>query len=163
MPIKEFGDRKEYVTAPELPHHLEHKPLFAMPYEKFDGIYKGHTDARYLSVGISQWDSSDVSLKIMRHTGDKWTRQAEELPLHRVIDSTIFLTKVLLDESDDVIEIERDLFLEQHSGIQITKENCSESDASSYENYLSNNMPMLKSRLKSLYLLLDGLEKKGKF
>ncbi|MEF1305223.1 hypothetical protein QTO17_25470 [Vibrio owensii] len=70
---------------------------------------------------------------------------------------------MLLDESDDVIEIERDLFLDQHSGIQIAKEKCSESDASSYENYLSDNMPMLKSRLKSLYLLLDGLEKKGKF
>nr|WP_279162621.1 DUF6530 family protein [Plesiomonas shigelloides] len=162
MPIKEFGDRKEYVTTPELPHHLEHTPLFAMPYEKFDGIYIGNTDARYLSVGLSQWDSRVVSLKIMRHTGDKWTRQAEELPLHRVIDSTIFLTKVLLDESEGVIEIERNLFLEQNSGIQVTKENCSKSDYSNYENYLNNNIPMLKSRLKSLYLLLDGLEKKGK-
>jgi hypothetical protein len=162
MPIKEFGDKKEYVTIPALPQHLEHKPLFAMPYEKFDGIYKGNTDARYISVGISQWDQKDISLKIMRHTGDKWTRQAEELPLHRVIDSTIFLTKVLLDENHDVIELERDLFLEQKSGMQVLKEKTSSEQQQNYDKYMTENAEMLKNRLKSLYLLLDGLEKKGK-
>jgi hypothetical protein len=40
MPIKEFGDKTEYVTIPGLPQDLEHKPLYAMPYEQFDGIYR---------------------------------------------------------------------------------------------------------------------------
>lgn len=160
MPIKEFGDSEKYKTSPPLPQHLEHKPLYAMPYEKFDGIYKGNTDARYLSVGLSQWSEKDISLKIMRHTGDKWTRQAEELPLHRVIDAAIFLSKVLLDEKNDLIEIERELFLGQDSGIQIQKENCEHQE--NYQHYIDQHLPMLKNRLKSLYLLLDTLTKKEK-
>jgi hypothetical protein len=125
-------------------------------------VYIGDTDARYLSVGISQWDQEDISLKIMRHTGERWTRQAEELPLHRVIDSTIFLTKVLLDENHNVIELERDLFFKQQSGMQVLKEKVSSKQQQNYDKYITDNTEMLKSRLKSLYLLLDGLEKKGK-
>jgi len=162
MPIKEFGNKNDYITKPALPHHLEHKPLYAMPYEKFDGIYKGNTDAKYLSVGISQWDQKDISLKIMRHTGEKWTRQAEELPLHRVIDSTIFLTKILLDENQNAIELERNLFIDQPSGIQVLKESISLEHQQNYDKYMTDNTEMLKGRLKSLYLLLDSLDKKGK-
>lgn len=160
MPFEEFGGRTNYSTNPDLPHHLEHKPVYAIPYEKFDGIYQGGTDARYLSVGISQWSEEDLSLKIMRHTGTQWTRQAEELPLHRVIDATIFLAKVLLDEENSTIEFERNLFLNQASGIRITKESISDEQQENYNVYLDEHIDLLKARFKSLYLLLDMLNKK---
>jgi hypothetical protein len=76
---------------------LDHKPVYALPYEHFDGIYDGDTDVRYISIGMAQYDQDHVSIKTMRHIGTKWTRQAEELPLHRVIDMTLFLAKTLFD------------------------------------------------------------------
>ena len=162
MPIEEFGSNDEFSTKPSLPHQLEHKPIYAIPYEKFDGIYAGDTDARYLSVGTSQWSDEDVSLKIMRHTGEKWTRQAEELPLHRVIDSAIFIAKVLFDEDSNTVEIEKNLFKGQTSGIKIQKEETSTAQQKYYDNFMSTNGDLLKDRFKSLFLMLDSLNKKGK-
>ena len=97
MPFKEFGNDANFAPKVDLPMHLAHKPVYAMPYQKFDGIYIGETDARYLSVGLAQWGHHDLSLKVMRHTGTQWSRQAEELPLHRVLDASIFLIKALLN------------------------------------------------------------------
>ena len=31
----------------------------------------------------------DISAKVWRYTGEKWSRQSEELPLHRVLDLAI--------------------------------------------------------------------------
>ena len=42
-----------------------------------------------LSVGLAQWNEpgcTEISAKVWRNTGEKWSRQSEELPLHRVID-----------------------------------------------------------------------------
>ena len=162
MPFKEYGNQNNYKTTPALPDYLAHKPVYAIPYKKFDGMYGKGTDARYISVGLSQWDSEDISLKIMRHTGEKWTRQAEELPLHRVIDASIFLTKVLLDSNSDSVEFERDLFLNQKSGIRVEKESIAPEQQENYDAFLEKHTDLLKERLKSLYLTLDGLNKQGK-
>ncbi len=69
-----------YAVSQPLPQHLDHKPVYAISYESFDGIHAGGTDAMYLSVGISQWDANEVSAKVMRYSGNQWSRQAEELP-----------------------------------------------------------------------------------
>jgi len=37
----------------------------------------------------------DISAKAWRHTGEKWSRQSEELPLHRVLDLAILVTRTL--------------------------------------------------------------------
>jgi len=34
-----------------------------------------------------------ISAKIWRHTGEKWSRQSEEMPLHRVLDLAILICK----------------------------------------------------------------------
>ena len=88
-----------------LPEHLGHKSVYAMPYQDFDGIYAGDTDIRYLSVGLAQYDATKVSVKTMRHTGAKWSRQAEELPVHRIIDMTTFLAMVLCDFEEGSLTI----------------------------------------------------------
>lgn len=74
----------------KIPAHLKHKPIIQVEnYDRIDGPYADDTDAMGLSVGIAQWNGpgrTEISAKVWRNTGEKWSRQSEELPLHRVID-----------------------------------------------------------------------------
>lgn len=57
------------------------------------------TDAQGLSLGLAQWNDRgtvDISAKVWRHTGQKWSRQSEELPLHRVLDLAILVVQTKL-------------------------------------------------------------------
>ncbi|MFA7651772.1 MAG: DUF6530 family protein, partial [Synergistaceae bacterium] len=38
----------------------------------------------------------DVSAKVWRYTGEKWSRQSEELPMHRVLDLAILTCRSYL-------------------------------------------------------------------
>jgi len=82
-----------------IPTHLKHKPVIAVEdYEKVDGRYANHSDAKGLSLGLAQWNDRgkvEISAKVWRHTGDKWSRQSEELPLHRVLDLGILVCQAL--------------------------------------------------------------------
>ncbi|MDL2319118.1 DUF6530 family protein [Eubacteriales bacterium OttesenSCG-928-A19] len=77
-----------------IPTHLKHKPVIEVPdYENIDSA-DGYDPAQGLSLGLAQWNDRgrvDVSAKIWRHTGEKWSRQSEEMPLHRVIDLAILI------------------------------------------------------------------------
>ena len=49
-----------------------------------------------LSLGLAQWNDRgnvDISAKVWRHTGEKWSRQSEELPIHRVLDLAILVCR----------------------------------------------------------------------
>lgn len=85
------------------PKHLGHKPIISVnEYDKIDAQYKNNTDVKALSIGTAQYDFDEISLKVWRHTGIKWSRQNEELPLHRNIDLNILLIASLLkDTSSD--------------------------------------------------------------
>lgn len=161
MPVQEFGAKQNYKVSQPLPRNLEHRPLYAMPYQPFDGKYIGDTDARYLSIGISQWSREDVSLKIMRYAS-QWSRQAEELPLHRVVDTSIFLAKVLFDEADHAVEIERGLFENQPEGFRVEREACDANDVASFDAFLSKHEPALRDRFNKLHQLLSNLKAQGK-
>ena len=80
-----------------IPTTLKHKPVIVSEnYENVDGRYAYHTDAKGLSLGLAQWNDRgkvDISAKVWRHTGGKWSRQSEELPLHRVLDLAIFICR----------------------------------------------------------------------
>lgn len=73
------------------PHGLKHKPVFLIPYAQYDGPYAGATDCLFLSLGWAQYDPRAASLKALRYTGSKWSRQSEEIPLHRAVDLVILL------------------------------------------------------------------------
>ncbi|MQU22337.1 hypothetical protein CJF40_19380 [Pseudomonas lundensis] len=74
----------------KIPTYLKHKPVLEVAnYDQLDGPYRTKTDAKGLSVGLAQWNEpgcTEISAKVWRNTGEKWSRQSEELPLHRVID-----------------------------------------------------------------------------
>jgi hypothetical protein len=84
----------------KIPTNLKHKPVIAVEnYENVDGKYAYRSDAKGLSVGLAQWNDRgriDISAKVWRHTGGKWSRQSEELPLHRVIDLAILICRAKL-------------------------------------------------------------------
>ena len=81
----------------EIPTTIKHKPVIvAEDYAHIDGRTAYHTDAQGLSLGLAQWNDRgrvDISAKVWRHTGEKWSRQSEELPLHRVLDLAILLAR----------------------------------------------------------------------
>jgi len=87
---------KDYSTR--VPDGLKHKPVIVVNnYSEIDGRYSSDTDAKGLSLGIAQWGDRkrypDISAKVWRYTGEKWSRQSEELPLHRVLDLAILICR----------------------------------------------------------------------
>ncbi|WNQ09007.1 DUF6530 family protein [Paenibacillus aurantius] len=82
-----------------IPTTLKHKPVIVSDnYEKVDGRLANHTDAKGLSLGLAQWNDRgklDISAKVWRYTGEKWSRQSEELPLHRVLDLSILICRAM--------------------------------------------------------------------
>ena len=81
----------------KIPTTLKHKPVIVSEeYDKIDGRFADNSDAKGLSVGLAQWNDRgrvDVSAKVWRYTGEKWSRQSEELPLHRVLDLAILVCR----------------------------------------------------------------------
>ncbi|NDL68462.1 DUF6530 family protein [Anaerotalea alkaliphila] len=88
----------------KIPTTLKHKPVFVSEnYEHVDGRYAYNSDAKGLSLGLAQWNDRgkvDISAKVWRHTGEKWSRQSEELPLHRVLDLAILVCRARLHFQD---------------------------------------------------------------
>lgn len=80
----------------KIPTTLKHKPVvISENYDQIDGR-DIKSEAKGLSVGLAQWNDRgkvEVSAKIWRYTGEKWSRQSEEMPLHRVIDLAIFVCR----------------------------------------------------------------------
>lgn len=83
-----------------IPTTLKHKPvIISENYENVDGRYAYQSDAKGLSLGLAQWNDRgkvDISAKVWRYTGEKWSRQSEELPLHRVLDLAILICRTQL-------------------------------------------------------------------
>jgi hypothetical protein len=83
----------------KIPTSLKHKPVVVSEnYGNVDGRLARNTDAKGLSLGLAQWNDRgkvDISAKVWRYTGEKWSRQSEELPLHRVLDLSILICRTL--------------------------------------------------------------------
>jgi len=85
------------VIIMKIPTTLKHKPVIVSEnYSNVDGRTAYNTDAKGLSLGLAQWNDRghvDISAKVWRYTGEKWSRQSEELPLHRVLDLAILVCR----------------------------------------------------------------------
>ncbi len=145
-----------------LPQHLGHKPVYSIPYQLADGRPSG-TDCRYLSIGLAQWGFNEVSVKIMRHTRGRWTRQAEEMPLNRAIDVTLFLAHVLAKSDDGVAHIKPGQFDHQDDELTITyDEHRSAAEIAEFDTFLDQHDKRLKRRLNVLTDALLELRANGK-
>ena len=80
-----------------IPTTLKHKPVIIVEnYGNVDGRQAYSSEAKGLSLGLAQWNDRgkvEISAKVWRYTGEKWSRQSEELPLHRVLDLAILVCK----------------------------------------------------------------------
>ena len=81
----------------KIPTDLKHKPVIVSDnYEQIDAHKAYNSDTKGLSLGLAQWNDRgkvDISAKVWRYTGKKWSRQSEELPIHRVLDLAILICR----------------------------------------------------------------------
>lgn len=95
----------------KIPTTLKHKPVIVCEnYEQVDGRSAYRSEAKGLSLGLAQWNDRgkvDISAKVWRHTGEKWSRQSEELPLHRVLDLAILVCRAKLYFQEEAYRYER--------------------------------------------------------
>ncbi|MBC1541857.1 DUF6530 family protein [Listeria seeligeri] len=154
----------------KIPTTLKHKPVIVVEnYEEVDGKNAYDSDAKGLSLGLAQWNDRgkvDISAKVWRHTGDKWSRQSEELPLHRVLDLAILIARTKVHFKDayrlpdfydkenptlDRIGMQGDAMT-----ISVCKENeYINEDIALFEQALKNDDELLSERLSTLSKLLQ--------
>ncbi len=156
----------------KIPCTLKHKPVIVSEnYENIDGRNAYHSDAKGLSLGLAQWNDRgkvDISAKVWRYTGEKWSRQSEELPMHRVIDLAILICRAkahfreayqypkLYDEEHPVID---------RVGLQgdaMTVAVCTDNpmideDIQLFSKVLSEDDEMISERLRVLGQLLKDM------
>ena len=141
----------------EFPDQIQHSPVFVVPYFGHDPNRENNTDAQFISLGWSQWDGDEPAAKVVRHSGERWSRQSEELPLARLVDLAI-LTALALSEGSSFTKIEKDVFENQTSSIDVaygSKRNRA---------YLSDTLKSdeaLKRRFRELYRILKSVDKAG--
>ncbi len=156
----------------KIPATLKHKPVIVSEnYENIDGRSAYHSDTKGLSLGLAQWNDRgkvDISAKVWRYTGEKWSRQSEELPLHRVIDLAILICRAKQYFSE-AYRFEK-LYDPEHTtidriGLQgdaMTVSVCTDNpmideDIQLFSQALSNNDEFLSERLKTLARILKDM------
>jgi hypothetical protein len=156
-----------------IPTSLKHKPvIISENYENVDGRYAYNTDAKGLSLGLAQWNDRgrvDISAKVWRYTGEKWSRQSEELPLHRVLDLAILVCRTKLHFQEESYKFNKLYNTEKpvldRIGLQgdaMTVSVCTENekideDIKLFSQALSNDGELIGERLSVLSRLLKEL------
>ncbi len=157
----------------EIPVSLKHKPVIVCEnYNTIDGRFAPDSDAKGLSLGLAQWNDRgrvDISAKVWRHTGGKWSRQSEELPLHRVLDLAILIcrSKIYFAEKYRKADTEYKAFpLIERLGLQggaldvsvCTGNDRIDEDVSLFDDCLHQDDEIIGERLSVLSALLKQLE-----
>jgi len=136
----------------KVPEHLSHKPIIAVnDYDKIDAIYANDTDVRALSIGQAQYDEDELSVKIWRHTGNKWSRQSEEMPLHRALDLSILTIGAILTDTKAKYPL-----------TSLREEIVLENRVAEIKDYYKQNEKMLRPRLEELRKILNTFFDKEK-
>jgi len=156
----------------KIPTTLKHKPVIVSEnYDRIDGRSARNTDAMGLSMGLAQWNDRgkiDISAKVWRYTGEKWSRQSEELPLHRILDLSILLCRSL--EHFQEAYRYKDLYDPQQpvidrialQGDAMTVEICTDNekineDIKLFSQALSDDGEMIGERLSALAKILEDM------
>ncbi|PKM83197.1 MAG: hypothetical protein CVU89_00100 [Firmicutes bacterium HGW-Firmicutes-14] len=156
----------------KIPTTLKHKPVIVSDnYENIDGRSAYNSDAKGLSLGLAQWNDRgkvDISAKVWRYTGEKWSRQSEELPLHRVLDLAILVcrTKMHFQEAyryEKLYDLENPVI--DRVGLQgdaMTVAVCTDNekideDIKLFAQALSNDDELLGERLRTLSRILEQM------
>ena len=129
----------------EAPKHLNHKPIIAVnDYDKIDAMYIGKTDAKALSVGQAQYEDFGISVKIWRHSKERWKKQSEEMPIHRALDLSILSIAAFLTDTTSKYPL-----------TCLREEIVQEDRVNEVFEYYKKNKSMLKPRLEELQKILN--------
>ncbi len=156
----------------KIPTTLKHKPVIVSEnYENVDGRYAYNSDAKGLSLGLAQWNDRgkvEISAKVWRYTGEKWSRQSEEMPLHRVLDLAILVCRAKLHfqeayRYEKLYDPEKPVI--DRVGLQgdaMTVAVCTDNekineDIKLFSQALSNDDELLGERLKTLARVLNEM------
>ncbi|MBW6457861.1 MAG: hypothetical protein K0B52_01735 [FCB group bacterium] len=153
----------------KIPAQLKHKPVIVSEdYDRIDGRNSG-SEAKGLSLGLAQWNERgkvDISAKIWRHTGGKWSRQSEEMPLHRVLDLAILICRSRLFFLERYKKDKSDHALPDRIGLQGGAMNvavCEQNehigtDMELFDQALHNDDEILSERFSILHGLLEQIK-----
>jgi len=122
------------------PTNLKHKPILEVAYyNEIDAQYAPDSDAVALSIGKAQYNHDDISLKVWRYTENGYSRQSEELPLHRCLDLSILLVGSLLYNSSS-----------NRSITSLRETEVENQNVQDIKDYYTKNISFLEPRLKEL-------------
>ena len=119
-----------------VPTHLKHTPIVVVDYLNTD-MSLGYGDTHYLSIGYAQWNSNEISAKTIRHSGDRWSRQSEEIPLLRLLDLAILEIAVIKGKACSLNQTIVDKSIHQN-----------------LMNYINNHQALIDQRLNEIKKLL---------
>ena len=138
----------------------KHRPVFLLPYIDFDGQYAGHTDCERLSLGWAQYGPpTSASLKTFRYVRGKWSRQSEEVPLHRAVDLTLLLAKAvggIRQSRLKAISLPVGTFKNQVHEVPLEPLCGDDRESQAFATLIGD--PEVRSRLKKLRDVLNGLQ-----
>ena len=144
----------------DLPTHLKHQPVLALPYERHDGHRAEDTDAQFLTVGWAQWNpDEEVSAKVLRFSGERWSRQSEELPLTRVVDLVALVAVALRERDADAVEFPAGFFENQDEPLRLPRLDGARS-RDGFARALAED-DVLRRRLGALADVLGDLRERG--
>lgn len=144
------------------PRGLKHRPVVLLDYAPHDGFYPAdETDCRFLSLGWAQYDPRQLSVKTLRHTGDRWSRQSEELPLHRCLDAAALIAETVAQTpGSDAVALPPDFLERQQRRIQLPLECENAREKGDFEAKLTD--PLILRRLGKLADALITLRQDGR-
>lgn len=128
-----------------VPNDKNHKPIVvAENVDILDGLYSKKTDLVGYSIGIPKFNNKEISAKVWRHTGERWSRQGEELPIHRVLDlAQLYLGSLLREKSSN---FPATVFKEEIRDMELFDK---------IKNHYADNKVELSSRIQKIKELID--------
>lgn len=146
-----------------IPNNPKHKPIAVVDnYNNIDGHYcSTQTDAESLSIGYAQFDHynpNELAVKVFRYNAqnNRWSRQSEELPLHRCVDlCNLLVQSIMMAEGVKYSPVQTQIQpqIEDINGLVDIK-NYYERVCQSDPNRTHNQ---LREKLRELRILIDVL------
>ena len=84
--VVDEGTLPEAEQLKDLPTWLHHRPILACDYQELNKtiVDRDYDDAKFISVGRAQYNNDELSVKMFRWSGNRWSRQSEEVPIQRL-------------------------------------------------------------------------------
>jgi len=102
------------------------------------------TDARALSLGRAQWDRDEFSVKAWRTVNGHWSRQSEEVPLHRALDMALMVISGMIEQKTNVLP-----------GHHLELEVMQPQELNDLRDFIKDRSGLLEERVRELLLLIE--------